>query len=279
MFHFRILEWKYKKIKHALFYRIFQISFTSSGRKCENLLLSQKWKTKTTDTQESFFVSIRSQTRKDIELLRGFHQIDSVSHRKLFHHLQRVSEAYLVSYRDEFYIREKTRSSIRTFKVTCANAGTSSVFGLESLRELRVQGADGMGNGLGPSLTHGGRKVVLCGGWPPAPGIFAQRLLRRQILHLQNTLQYVMIFFAISYVWSLSTVSLFLSFFLRLYKWMLLRNIVSPIILPKTCTLLHWRAPGPTAIHTMKVGISRGRRPTSSSLSIFCCRKSLSQSE
>ncbi|KYN18927.1 hypothetical protein ALC57_08770, partial [Trachymyrmex cornetzi] len=51
-----------------------------------------------------------------------------------------------------------------TFKVTWAKAGTSSVFGLESLRELRVQGAVGMGNGFGPSLTHGGRKVVLCGG-------------------------------------------------------------------------------------------------------------------
>jgi len=62
-----------------------------------------------------------------------------------------------------------------TFKVTWANAGTSSVFGLESLRELRVQGAVGMGNGFGLSLTHGGRNVVLCGGWPPAPGILAQR--------------------------------------------------------------------------------------------------------
>ncbi|KYM83936.1 hypothetical protein ALC53_05643, partial [Atta colombica] len=51
-----------------------------------------------------------------------------------------------------------------TFKVTWVKAGTSSVFGLESLRELRVQGAVGMGNGFGPSLTHGGRKVVLCGG-------------------------------------------------------------------------------------------------------------------
>ena len=50
------------------------------------------------------------------------------------------------------------------FKVTWVKAGTSSVLGLESRRELRVQGADGIGNGLGPSLTHGGRKVVLCGG-------------------------------------------------------------------------------------------------------------------
>lgn len=50
------------------------------------------------------------------------------------------------------------------FKVTWVKAGTSSVLGLESLRELRVQGAVGMGNGVGPSLTHGGRKVVLCGG-------------------------------------------------------------------------------------------------------------------
>lgn len=67
------------------------------------------------------------------------------------------------------------RYSPLTFKVTWVKAGTSSVFGLESLRELRVQGAVGIGNGFGPSLTHGGRKVVLCGGWPPAPGIFAQR--------------------------------------------------------------------------------------------------------
>lgn len=42
---------------------------------------------------------------------------------------------------------------------------------------MRVHGAVGIGSGFGPSLTHGGRKVVLCGGWPPAPGIFAQRLL------------------------------------------------------------------------------------------------------
>lgn len=50
------------------------------------------------------------------------------------------------------------------FKATWVKAGTSSVLGLESLRELRVQGAVGMGNGVGPSLTHGGRKVVRCGG-------------------------------------------------------------------------------------------------------------------
>lgn len=50
------------------------------------------------------------------------------------------------------------------FRATWAKAGTSSVFGLESLRELRVQGAVGIGKGEGPSLTHGGRKVVLCGG-------------------------------------------------------------------------------------------------------------------
>lgn len=65
--------------------------------------------------------------------------------------------------------------SLPTFRVTWVKAGTSSVFGLESLRELRVQGAVGIGKGVGPSLTHGGRKVVLCGGWPPAPGILSQR--------------------------------------------------------------------------------------------------------
>lgn len=69
------------------------------------------------------------------------------------------------------------RCSPPTFRVTWVKAGTSSVFGLESLRELRVQGAAGMGNGFGPSLTHGGRKVVLCGGWPPAPGILVQSSL------------------------------------------------------------------------------------------------------
>lgn len=49
-------------------------------------------------------------------------------------------------------------------RVTWVNGGGSSTFGFESLLELRAQGALGMGKGDGPSLTQGGRKVVLCGG-------------------------------------------------------------------------------------------------------------------
>lgn len=56
-------------------------------------------------------------------------------------------------------------SGFGTFlSVTCANGGGSSAFVFESLLELRVQGAVGMGRGFGPSLTQGGLKVVLCGG-------------------------------------------------------------------------------------------------------------------
>lgn len=59
--------------------------------------------------------------------------------------------------------KEKKKKKL-TLRVTWVNGGGSSTFGFESLLELRAQGALGIGKGDGPSLTQGGRKVVLCGG-------------------------------------------------------------------------------------------------------------------
>lgn len=61
-------------------------------------------------------------------------------------------------------ISNRRKKKKLTFRVTWVNGGGSSTFGFESLLELRAQGALGIGKGDGPSLTQGGRKVVLCGG-------------------------------------------------------------------------------------------------------------------
>lgn len=110
-----------------------------------------------------------SQIRKNIESFLKSYQSDSIRNSYRFRKLkkksfileQRISG---LSHKNNIKLSIFSESFSLTFKVTWAKAGTSSVLGLESLRELRVQGAVGMGNGVGPSLTHGGRKVVLCGG-------------------------------------------------------------------------------------------------------------------
>lgn len=120
------------------------------------------------------------QNRKNIKSSLRSYQSDSIFYHETFISFLKIKKKvfhfrapYLKIIMKWMSNHRFSRSLSLTFNVTWVKAGSSSVLGLESLRELRVQGAVGMGNGLGPSLTQGGRKMVLCGGWPPAPGIFA----------------------------------------------------------------------------------------------------------
>lgn len=118
-----------------------------------------------------------------------------------------------------------------TFNVTWVNGGGSSTFDFESLLELRVQGAVGIGKGDGPSLTQGGLKVVLCGGgWPPAPGI-----LLYSVTGFSSRLSFD---FPIDFHLSMELDKEARGSVYRLWACVMTR------ILSRTCTMRHWRTPG-----------------------------------